>query len=252
MADLTERLQKYMADNGVASRRKSEELIRLGKVKVNGRKASIGQKIDPRNDLVTVAGKKILKDDRLYYIMLHKPRGYVTTTSDELGRKCVTELVSGIGARIYPVGRLDKESEGLLFMTNDGAFANALMHPSFNIRKVYRVTLRPVIDEAKVSLLEQGVLVDGKKTAPCTIKILDKQDNRMVLEFIINEGRNREIRKMCEAVGTSVIRLKRTAEGDVKLGMLPTGQWRNLETKEIKKLAGPAIAQKAQMKQVRK
>ena len=252
MANLEVRLQKYMADNGIASRRKSEELIMAGKVKVNGHKAIIGQKINPKKDIVTVQGKKIVKKDGLYYVMLNKPRGYVTTTKDELGRKCVNELVRDIDARLYPVGRLDKESEGLLLLTNDGEFTNALTHPSHGVRKTYRVTVKPVVEDYLIQNLADGVVIDGKKTAPCTVKILEKQDDRMFLEFIISEGRNRQIRKMCESAGTSVIRLKRIAEGDVKLGGLPPGQWRHLETKEIKKLAGPAIAQKAQLKQVRK
>ena len=252
MANLEVRLQKYMADNGIASRRKSEELIAAGKVKVNGHKAFIGQKINPKKDIVSVQGKKIVKNDDLYYIMLNKPRGYVTTTKDELGRKCVNELVKDIDARLYPVGRLDKESEGLLFLTNDGEFTNALTHPSHGVRKTYKVTVKPVVEEYLLKKLESGVEIDGKKTAPCMVKVLEKQEDRMFLEFIISEGRNRQIRKMCESIGTQVIRLKRTSEGDVKLGGLPVGQWRHLETKEIKKLAGPAIAQKAQMKQVRK
>ena len=252
MAKIEVRLQKYMADNGVASRRKSEELIAAGKVKVNGHKALIGQKINPKTDIVTVHGKKIAKQEGLYYVMLNKPRGYVTTTSDEHGRKCVTELVKDIDARLYPVGRLDKDSEGLLFMTNDGEFTNALTHPSHGVRKTYRVTVKPVVEEHLLKELEKGVLIDGKKTAPCIVKLLETQEDRMFLEFIISEGRNRQIRKMCESIGTSVLRLKRVAEGDVKLGGLKPGQWRHLETKEIKKLAGPAIAEKAQMKQVRK
>lgn len=252
MADITIRLQKYMAENGIASRRKSEELIKSGKVKVNGHKAIIGQKINPKKDIVSVQGKKIQKDDRLYYIMLNKPRGYVTTTKDELGRKSVLSLINGIDARIYPVGRLDKDSEGLLLLTNDGEFTNALTHPSHNIRKVYAVTIKPVIDENKIKQLESGVVIDGKKTAPCTVKIVETREDRMMLEFSISEGRNRQIRKMCESIDAQVIRLKRLSEGDVGLNGLKVGQWRHLETKEIKKLAGPAIAQKAQMKQVRK
>ena len=252
MAQLEIRLQKFMADNGVASRRKSEELIAAGKVKVNGHKAFLGQKIHPKTDVVTVCGKKIAKQDGLYYIMLNKPRGYVTTTKDELGRKCVSELVKDIDARLYPVGRLDKDSEGLLFLTNDGEFTNALTHPSHQIRKTYRVSVKPVVDDYLIERLERGVMIDGKKTAPCIVRILEKQPDKMFLEFVLHEGRNRQIRKMCESVGTRVIRLKRIAEGDIKLGNLPLGQWRHLETKEIKKLAGPAIAQKAQMKQVRK
>ncbi len=252
MADINIRLQKYMADNGIASRRKSEELIKSGKVKVNGHKALIGQKINPKKDIVSVQGKKIQKDDRLYYIMLNKPRGYVTTTKDELGRKSVLSLINGIDARIYPVGRLDKDSEGLLLLTNDGEFTNALTHPSHNVRKVYSVTIKPVVEENKIKELESGVVIDGKKTAPCTVKIVETREDRMMLEFSISEGRNRQIRKMCESIGAQVIRLKRISEGDVGLNGLKLGQWRHLETKEIKKLAGPAIAQKAQMKQVRK
>ncbi|MBQ6380121.1 MAG: rRNA pseudouridine synthase [Clostridia bacterium] len=252
MANSEVRLQKFMADNGIASRRKSEELIAAGKVKVNGHRATIGQKIHPKKDVVSVQGKRIVKNDALYYIMLNKPRGYVTTTKDELGRKCVRELVKDIDARLYPVGRLDKDSEGLLLLTNDGEFTNALTHPSHGVRKTYKVTVKPVIEPYLLETLEKGVLVDGKKTAPCIVKLLETQEDRMFLEFTISEGRNRQIRKMCESVGTEVIRLKRTAEGDVKLGGLPPGQWRHLETKEIKKLAGPAIAQKAQLKQVRK
>ena len=252
MANSLVRLQKVMADNGIASRRKSEELIAAGKVKVNGHRAFIGQKVDPKKDVIAVQGKKMLKKDGLYYIMLNKPRGYVTTTHDERGRKCVNELVKDVDARLYPVGRLDKESEGLLFLTNDGEFTNALTHPSHGVRKTYRVTVKPVVEDYKIETLADGVVIDGKKTAPCTVKILEKQEDRMFLEFVISEGRNRQIRKMCESAGTEVIRLKRIAEGDVKLGGLPVGQWRHLETKEIKKLAGPAIAQKAQLKQVRK
>lgn len=252
MKDGLVKLQKHMADNGIASRRKSEELIEAGKVKVNGRPAHIGQRINPKKDLVSFKGKRIVNNDRLYYIMLNKPRGYVTTTSDELGRKCVRELVKDIDARIYPVGRLDKDSEGLLFLTNDGEFANALTHPSHGITKVYRVTVRPKLDSEAIAHLVSGVEIDGKMTNPCDVNVIDEtQENRMVLEFILSEGRNRQIRKMCEAVGTQVIRLKRIAEGGVKLGMLKTGSWRNLETKEIKKLAGPAIAEKAQERQVR-
>ena len=252
MANSEVRLQKYLADNGIASRRKSEELIKNRKVKVNGQKAYIGQKIHPKTDMVEKKKKKIVKKDGLYYILLNKPRGYVTTTKDERGRKCVSELVRDIDARVYPVGRLDKDSEGLLIMTNDGEFTNALTHPSHGVRKTYRVTVKPIVEDYLIENLANGVVIDGKKTAPCTVKIIEKSEDRMFLEFIICEGRNRQIRKMCESVGTQVIRLKRIAEGDVKLGGLPPGQWRHLETKEIKKLAGPAIAQKAQMKQVRK
>lgn len=230
------RLQKFMAECGVASRRKSEELIEMGKVKINGHTAHIGDKIDPKKDLVTVRGKKISKTARNYYIMLHKPRGYVTTVSDELGRKTVMELVRDVHARIYPVGRLDKDSEGLLLLTNDGAFANALTHPKHEYSKVYRVTVRGQASDEALYQLRNGVEIEGRHTLPCAVTVLTEEESRTVLEFILHEGRNRQIRKMCEAVGLEVIRLKRLAIGSLKLGMLPAGKWRELSDSEVHKL----------------
>lgn len=225
-----------MADCGVASRRKSEEIIEAGKVKVNGHVAHIGDKINPKKDLVTVYGKKINSVKRNYYIMLHKPRGYVTTVSDELGRKTVMDLVSDVKARIYPVGRLDKDSEGLLLLTNDGTFANSLSHPGHNFAKVYRVTVRPSVDDEILFTLRNGVEIDGRKTAPCDVNVIVEEQGRVVLEFILREGRNRQIRKMCEAVGLQVARLKRISVGSLKLGMLQQGKWRELTDNEVKKL----------------
>lgn len=230
------RLQKFMADCGVASRRKSEEIIEAGKVKVNGHVAHIGDKVNPKKDLVTVRGRKINSVNRNYYIMLHKPRGYVTTVSDELGRKTVMDLVSDIKVRIYPVGRLDKDSEGLLLLTNDGAFANALSHPGHNFAKVYRVTVRPSVDDEILYKLRNGIEIDGRKTAPCDVNVITEEQGRVVLEFILREGRNRQIRKMCEAVNLQVARLKRISVGSLKLGMLPQGKWRELTDNEVKKL----------------
>lgn len=231
-----ERLQKYLAECGVASRRKSEELIAVGKVKVNGHVAQIGDKIDPRRDLVTVRGKKVRKTQRNYYILLHKPRGYVTTVSDELGRKTVMDLVRDIDARLYPVGRLDKDSEGLLLLTNDGAFANALTHPRHAYSKKYRVTIRGKVDDSALLQLREGIDLDGRMTAPCDVTVLTAEENRTVLEFVLHEGRNRQIRRMCEAVELEVIRLKRIAVGSLKLGMLPVGKWRELTDNEVQKL----------------
>lgn len=230
------RLQKFMADCGVASRRKSEEIIEAGKVKVNGHVAHIGDKVNPKKDLVTVRGKRINSVSRNYYIMLHKPRGYVTTVSDELGRKTVMDLVSDIKARTYPVGRLDKDSEGLLLLTNDGAFANALSHPGHNFAKVYRVTVRPEINDEILFNLRNGIEIDGRKTAPCDVNVITEEPGRVVLEFILREGRNRQIRKMCEAVNLQVARLKRISVGSLKLGMLTQGKWRELTDNEVKKL----------------
>lgn len=238
MANNEVRLQKFLAEQGVASRRKSEELIRAGKVKVNGHPAEIGQKINPRKDLVTVGKQKItsVKNRKMIYIMLHKPRGYVTTVSDEQNRKTVMDLVSDIDERIYPVGRLDKDSEGLLILTNDGSFTNAMTHPSHNYAKIYRVTVRPKVTDELLYNMRNGIEIDGKKTAPCEITVLTKEENRVVLEFILKEGKNRQIRKMCESQGLEVARLKRTAIGPIKLGMLPQGKYRELSEQEIKKL----------------
>ncbi len=236
MKDNKIRLQKHLAACGVASRRKAEELIENKKVKVNGHIASIGDKVDPIRDKVTVSGKAVVAVNRKVYIMLHKPRGFVTTVSDELGRKCVTDLVKDVGVRLFPVGRLDKDSEGLLLMTNDGEFANNLTHPSKHVNKTYRTTVSGQVDDEQLLRLSEGVEIDGKKTLPCDCFVAERKADRTVLIFIIHEGRNRQIRKMCEAVGLEVIRLKRTEIAGVKLGMLPQGKWRDLNEREMKRL----------------
>ncbi len=230
------RLQKFMADAGVASRRASEELIAAGKVKVNGRRASIGDSVDPIRDKVTVSGKTVVAVNKKVYIMLHKPRGFVTTMNDELGRKSVDMLVADVGVRVFPVGRLDKDSEGLLFLTNDGEFANNLTHPSKHVNKTYRVTVRGRVEDETVLGLAGGVVIDGKKTLPCEVFVAERKPDRTVLIFIISEGRNRQIRKMCEAYSLEVLRLKRTEIANVKLGMLPQGKWRELNERELARL----------------
>ena len=230
------RLQKFLAESGVASRRKSEELIELGKVKVNGRVASIGDKIDPKKDTVTVNGKKIVKTKTFTYVVLHKPRGFITTMNDEMDRKCVAELIKDVPGRVYPVGRLDRDSEGMLLFTNDGAFANAMTHPTKHVPKTYRVTVRPSITEDQITALTQGIIIDDRKTAPAEVHVVTKEEGRVVLEIILYEGRNRQIRKMCEEVGLEVARLKRTAIGSIKLGMLKQGSWRHLTEDEVRKL----------------
>lgn len=236
MTDDRIRLQKYLSMCAVASRRKAEELIAQGKVKVNGKVASIGDKVSPKHDTVTVSGKKIVGNKKHYYIMLHKPRGFITTMDDEMGRKCVAELVKDVGARVYPVGRLDKDSEGLLLMTNDGEFANHMTHPSKHIPKTYRITVRPDVTEDMLTAFSTGMEIDGRITAPADAHVIEKQDNRVVMEIVLYEGRNRQIRKMCESLGLEVARLKRTSMGSLKLGMLPPGKWRELKEDEVHKL----------------
>lgn len=227
------RLQKYMADCGVASRRKSEELIASGKVKVNGVVASIGDKIDPKNDTISVNGRKLTKDKNYVYIMLHKPRGYVTTMSDEMDRKCVAELVADIGKRIYPIGRLDRDSEGLLLFTNDGEFANAMTHPSRHISKTYRVSVKPAITDDQITVLTSSMMINGKKTLPADVRIINKEEDKTSLEIILYEGKNRQIRRLCEEAGLETARLKRLAIGQLSLGRLKVGEYRHLTHEEV-------------------
>lgn len=236
MTDGKVRLQKYLSECGVASRRKSEELIEQGAVRVNGQVAFIGDKINPKSDTVTVKGKKIIKQKSHTYIMLHKPRGFITTMSDERDRKCVAELIKDVPGRVYPVGRLDRDSEGMLLCTNDGEFANAMTHPRKHVPKTYRVTVRPTITQEQITELTTGIVIDDRMTAPAEIRVITREEGRVVLEIILYEGRNRQIRKMCEAVGLEVARLKRTAVGSVKLGMLKQGDWRDLTEDEVRKL----------------
>ena len=236
MPDNRIRLQKFMADNGIASRRKCEEMIEQGLVKVNGTVAHIGDKVDPKRDKVSVNGKRIAVQDKLRYIMLHKPRGFITTMQDEHGRKCVAELVGDIDTRVYPVGRLDRESEGLLLMTNDGAFSNAMTHPTNHVPKTYRVTIRPKITDEQINAFHNGIVIDGRMTAPAGLRVLEKTEGRVVCEVILYEGRNRQIRRMFEELGIEVARLKRVAVGSVKLGMLQPGKWRDLTEDEVRKL----------------
>ncbi len=236
------RIQKILADRGVASRRKAEELIENGCVRVNGHPVTLGDKADDRRDVITVRGKRIDPPPELQYLMLHKPRGYVTTMSDENGRKCVADLVRDVGTRVYPIGRLDKDSEGLLLLTNDGAFSNAMMHPTSHVPKRYRVTVRSEVTDEQLLQLQQGIVIDGQKTLPAEAAVVSadkptaETPARTVLEIVLYEGRNRQIRKMCDALNLPVVRLKRVAIGTVKLGMLPLGKWRPLDPKEVRAL----------------
>ena len=229
------RIQKILADAGYCSRRKAEALIQAGKVKRNGRPVKLGDKASPK-DLITVDGEKILipKKKSFRYIMLHKPRGYVTTVSDELDRRCVMDLLDGVEERVYPIGRLDRNSEGLLLLTNDGAFANAIMHPSKHVSKTYRVTVHSAVTDGQIAEMAGGIVLDGKKTLPANIIVLTNEPERAVMQITIKEGRNRQIRRMCEAVGLEVARLRRTAIGPLKLGMLKPSAWRDLKPEELR------------------
>ena len=229
------RLQKVIAESGLCSRRKAEEMISAGRVKVNGHPAALGQKIDPKRDVVTVDGERISgRSRRQYlYLMLNKPRGYLTAMSDDRGRRCVSELIEGAPDRVYPVGRLDLNSEGLLLFTNDGEFANAMMHPSHQVPKTYRVTVREAVEGQKLLDLSEGVVIDGRKTASAEVRVATEEEGRTVLLITIREGRNRQIRKMCEAVGLTVARLKRISYGSLRLGMLRPGEYRELNKDEV-------------------
>lgn len=244
-----ERIQKVLADQTDLSRRAAEKLIAEGRVRVNGHPVGLGDKMDPNVDKVSIDGKsvRIVRKRQYVYIMLHKPQGFLTTRSDEHGRKTVMDLVQGVDAHLRPVGRLDKDSEGLLLMTDDGAFINLLTHPSGGVGKLYRVTVHPRATEEQVIQMSSGVVLDdGVKTQPCVIHVVTDEPERTVMEITLYEGRNRQIRRMCAAVGLEVVRLKRSAEGPVKLGMLQPGEWRELKRSEVNALRNAAQQKKKQ------
>ncbi len=229
------RLQKYFSDCGILSRRAAETEIEKGSVTVNGRVAALGDKIRPYKDTVVYNGREIRprKADSYTYIMLNKPRGYVTSTSDPQGRKCVTELLTGLTARVYPVGRLDMISEGCLLFTDDGDLANRLMHPSHAIEKHYRVKVGGKVSDEQLAALNAPMVIDGYKLRPSEVRRGEEDEKGTVLRFTLHEGRNRQIRNMCEKVGLTVRRLSRISVGDVSLNGLPVGKWRYLDEKEI-------------------
>ena len=232
---MEERLQKLLSRCGAASRRKAEELILAGRVRVNGNTAHLGDSADAAEDVIELDGKRLRFSQPRFVLMLNKPRGYVTTLSDEKGRRTVAELVQDCGARVYPVGRLDLNSEGLLLMTNDGALANRLMHPRAGMEKTYLVWVTNFRDGCEDSL-RQPIEIDGRATAPARVRIVWRQDDHALLEFVLSEGRNRQIRRLCERAEVRVTRLLRTAEGGLKLDKLATGMWRALTEDEIENL----------------
>ena len=231
------RLQKFIADAGLSSRRAAEEEIRKGNVTVNGHVADIGQKIDPKCDIVTFKGKRVVYEKKEYiYLMLNKPRGYLCATVDDRGRKCVTELVDEISDRIYPVGRLDMISEGMLLLTNDGELKNRLTHPSHTIEKVYRVKVAGGVSDEQLETLCSPLVIDDYKIRPCVVTRGEADESGTVLKFVLTEGRNRQIRKMCEIAGLTVKRLSRVSIGKLKLDGLPVGKWRYLDEDEVEYL----------------
>ena len=228
------RLQKFIADSGLMSRRAAEKEIELGNVSVNGHVAEIGMKIDTKHDTVTYRGKKISYEKREYvYIMMNKPRGYLSSTSDDRGRKCVTELLDGVKERVYPVGRLDLISEGMLLLTDDGELKNRLTHPSYSLPKIYRVKVSGEVSEEQYLTLTSELVIDGYKIRPVEVTVGEKDESGTVLKMTLKEGRNRQIRKMCEQAGLAVKRLSRVCIGNLKLDGLPVGKWRYLEKHEV-------------------
>ncbi len=231
------RLQKYIADAGIASRRKAEELIAAGRVKVNGETVSVpGVKVDEENDVVEVNGKEIKRETKKYYIMLNKPAGYVTTVSDSHAEATVMELVADIHARIYPVGRLDADTEGLLIFTNDGDFAQELIHPSKQHRKYYLAEVQGLPELSDIRQLQRGVDIGDYMTKPAEVELKKGNEKTSILKIGICDGHKRQVRLMCDAIGHKVIRLKRIQIGDIMLGNLPVGKWRHLRRQEIDRL----------------
>jgi len=232
---MTERLQKILSARGVASRRKAEEMILAGRITVNGVVAQLGDGADPEKDEILLDGRPLPSRQAYIYLMLHKPRGYVTTLSDEKGRRDVSQLVADCGVRVYPVGRLDMDSEGLLLMTNDGELANRFMHPRHEVDKVYEVCVTGYSDGA-AERLRLPIELDGYRIKPPRVELVSAEDDRAKLLVTIHEGRNRQVRRMCAAAGMEVTRLCRISEGKLQLGDLKPGKWRELTEKELAEL----------------
>ena len=232
---MKERLQKILSARGVASRRKAEELIQSGAVTVNGVVAKLGDTADPEMDEILLNGQSLPRQEQYIYILLNKPRGYVTTLSDEKGRPNAAQLVADCGVRVYPVGRLDMDSEGLLLFTNDGAFANALMHPKHEVKKTYEVWVTDYAPGREVRLA-RSITLDGYTIRPPKIRLIRAEGKKAKFQVTIHEGRNRQVRRMCEAAGMHCTRLRRIREGSLQLGTLPLGKWRYLTEDEVKQL----------------
>lgn len=239
---MIERLQKVMAEYGVASRRKCEELIAEGKVKVNGRLITEpGCKVDKEKDIIEVMGKPLKKQESRLYILLNKPTGYITSARDQFGRPTVLDLLKGISTRVFPIGRLDYDTDGLLLLTNDGELTYTITHPKHNIDKTYRAIVRGRVDNKDIEAFSKGIEIEDYVTSPAILEITGESKGNSIVEITIHEGKNRQVRKMCSAIGHEVISLTRISIGELGLGSLKTGQWRFLtesEVKYIKKLGG--------------
>lgn len=231
-----ERLQKFLAQAGVASRRGAEKLILQGRIRVNNRVVTeMGQKIDPDNDTVSFDGRRVTLEKKLY-LLLNKPAGYVTTLSDPQGRPIVTDLLPEISARVFPIGRLDLETEGALILTNDGQLGNYILHPRYEVKKTYEATVRGIPSHDNITRLSRGIVIEGRKTFPATLRFLEKKRSQSKIEIIIHEGKKRQVRKMFQAIGHPVIHLRRTAYGGLQLGSLSIGKYRTLSLKDLKKV----------------
>jgi len=233
---MEERLQKILAKSGLASRRSAEQLIRDGRIHVNGQKVQeMGHKADPACDLITCDGKPISFEQKIY-ILLNKPAGYVTTLSDPQGRPVVTDLLSDIPLRLFPVGRLDLDTEGALLMTNDGSLANSILHPKFEVNKTYEALVTGSPSPESLKHLEQGLDIDGIRTRPAAVQVLKRTPTQTLIKIIIHEGKKRQVRKMFQAIHHRVLHLKRTAYGRLSLGALPLGKYRILSSNDVKKI----------------
>ena len=232
---MKERLQKILSARGVASRRKAEEMIQNGQITVNGAIAALGDTADPDTDEILINGQPLPKQETYIYILLNKPRGYVTTLSDEKGRPNAAQLVADCGTRVYPVGRLDMDSEGLLLFTNDGEFANALMHPKHEVQKTYDVWVTGYTPGAELRL-SKPITLDGYTIRPPKVSLKKAEGQKAKFQVTIHEGRNRQVRRMCEAAGMRCTRLRRIKEGGLSLGTLPLGKWRYLTQEELRAL----------------
>ena len=231
---MEERLQKYLASCGVASRRMSEEIIKSGRVAVNGQIVTeMGVKIKIGTDKVTVDGKDITPEEEHVYLMLNKPEGYVTTAHDPQGRPTVLDLVAEVPQRVFPIGRLDVDTEGLLFLTNDGELAYRLTHPKFAVKKVYHALVTGKPSEDKLDRMRNGLKLEDGMTKPCTVKVIRRYNHKTMLEITISEGRNRQVRRMCQAIGNPIIELERVKIENIELSQVKRGQYRKLTLEEL-------------------